>query len=58
MPVQRAAEEDARFWWEELTPEERVVAVDACLESALRAKGIQRVPRLRRTARLVQRRQG
>lgn len=56
VPVEEAAAEDARFWWEELTPEQRVVAVDTCLESALKARGVPRVPRLRRTARVVKRR--
>jgi len=56
VPVEQAATEDARFWWEELTAEERVRAVATCLESALKAQGIDRVPRLRRTARVIERR--
>jgi hypothetical protein len=55
VPSARAEAEDARFWWEELTGEQRVMAVQACLESALAARGITRVPRLRRVARLVER---
>ena len=57
VPVEEAAKEDARFWWEELTAEERVDAVYTCLESALKARGIDHVPRLRRTARVLKRRQ-
>jgi hypothetical protein len=56
VPVQEAAREDARFWWEELSPEQRVEAVHICLESALKAQGIPSVPRLRRTVRIVKRR--
>ena len=33
-----AAEEDFRFWYEELTPEQRVEALEECLLSALRAR--------------------
>lgn len=50
-----AAEEDFRFWYEELTPEQRVEAVEECLLSALRAKGVDEIPRLRRVSRVVQR---
>lgn len=50
-----AAEEDFRFWYDELTPEERVEAVEECLLSALKAKGIHEIPRLRRVSRVVQR---
>jgi hypothetical protein len=56
VPVERAAEEDARFWWEELTAEQRVMAVHECLLSALKAQGKNDVPRLRRVARLIERR--
>jgi hypothetical protein len=45
---------DAEFW-RTLTPEQRVVAVHGCLESALQARGRSRVPRLRRVARVIQR---
>jgi hypothetical protein len=55
VPVAEAASEDARFWWEELSPEQRVEAVHTCLESALKAQGIPSVPRLRRTVRIVKR---
>lgn len=50
-----ADEEDFRFWYEELTPEQRVEAVEECLLSALRARGIDEIPRLRRVSRVVQR---
>ncbi|NCQ35466.1 hypothetical protein GW813_10450 [bacterium] len=56
VPCDQAEQEDARFWYEELSPEERVVAVHACVESALLAQGVEHVPRLRRVARVVQRR--
>lgn len=48
LPIAKAVEEDARFWWEQLTPEERVAAVHDCLESALPARGKRGVPRPRR----------
>jgi hypothetical protein len=50
--------EDFRFWFEELTPAERVAAVDACLRSSLKAKGIDELPRLRRVSRIVERPRG
>lgn len=55
--VRRAetAEEDFRFWFDNLTPEERVDAVEECLLSALKTKGIDEIPRLRRVSRVVQR---
>lgn len=53
-PAEQAAALDAAFW-DELSPEERVVAVHACTESALKAQGIRRVPRFRRVARVVER---
>jgi hypothetical protein len=52
-----AEEADFRFWYEELTPEERVRAVEDCLLSSLKAKGIHEIPRLRRdVCRVVKRR--
>jgi hypothetical protein len=51
-PSDQADTLDARFW-RDMSPEQRVVAVHACLESALKARGISRVPRLRRVARIV-----
>lgn len=50
-----AEEEDFRFWYEGMTPEERVRAVEECLLSSLRAKGINEIPRLRRVYRVVKR---
>ena len=50
-----AEEEDFRFWYEELTPEERVRAVEECLLSSLKAKGVNEIPRLRRVCRIVKR---
>jgi len=49
-----AAAEDLRFWYENLTPEQRVEAVEECLLSALKAQGIDEIPRLRRVSRVVQ----
>jgi hypothetical protein len=48
-------EADFCFWYEELTPEERVRAVEDCLLSALKAKGMKEIPRLRRVCRVVER---
>jgi hypothetical protein len=50
-----AEEEDFRFWYEELTPEERVRAVEDCTLSALKARGINTIPRLRKICRVVER---
>lgn len=50
-----AEEEDFRFWYEEMTPEERVRAVEACLLSSLQAKGINEIPRLQRVCRVIKR---
>ena len=50
-----AEEEDFRFWYEDLTPEERVLAVEECLLSALKARGVNEIPRLRRVCRVVER---
>src|SRR5258706_10576711 len=54
VPAAQADQADAEFW-RTLTPEQRVVAVHGCLESALKAQGKTRVPRLRRVARVVKR---
>lgn len=48
-----AEEEDFRFWYEGLTPEERVDAVADCLLSSLKARGIHEIPRLRRVCRVI-----
>lgn len=50
-----AEAEDFRFWYEELSPEERVAAVADCLLSSLKTQGIDEIPRLRRVSRIVQR---
>ena len=50
-----AEEEDFRFWFENLSPEERVDAVDSCLLSALKAKGLHGPFRLRRVSRRIER---
>lgn len=52
---EEAEEEDFRFWYEELTPEERVRAVADCTLSALKARGINEIPRLRKVCRVVER---
>jgi hypothetical protein len=51
--LEEAEEEDFRFWYEELTPEERVAAVGDALASCLKARGIHEVPRLRRVHRRI-----
>jgi hypothetical protein len=58
--VQRVPRDDAEdvdfdFWFEGLTPEERVEAVHEALESSLKAQGLDGVPRLRRVPRRVER---
>ena len=53
-----AEEEDFRFWYEELSPDERVAAVADCLLSSLKAKGLNEIPRLRRVSRVVERPRG
>ena len=47
--------EDFRFWYEDLTPEQRVDAVYDALEMCLKMKGVDAVPRLRRVHRLLKR---
>jgi hypothetical protein len=49
-----AEEADFHFWYDELTPEQRVRAVEDCLLSALKARGIGEIPRLRRVARVIE----
>jgi len=49
-----AEEVDFRFWYDGLSPEERVNAVQDCLLSALKAKGICEIPRLRRVHRVLE----
>jgi hypothetical protein len=52
------AAKNFRFWYEGLSPEERVNAVQDCLLSALKAKGIREIPRLRRAHRVLELRRG
>lgn len=49
----QSEDEDFRFWFEQMTPDERVVAVYEALESSLKAKGIHAVPRFRKVCRRV-----
>ena len=51
-----AEEEDFRFWYEGLTPKQRLEAVYEALEMCLKAKGVDAVPRLRRVHRMFKRR--
>jgi hypothetical protein len=53
-----AEEADFRFWYEGLSPEERVNAVQDCLLSSLKAKGIREIPRLRRVYRVLKSNRG
>ena len=46
-------EADFQFWYEGLSPEERVNAVQDCLLSALKARGIREIPRLRKVHRVL-----
>jgi hypothetical protein len=48
-----AEKEDFRFWYEELTPEQRVDAVADALESCLKTRGLYPIPRLRRVHRRI-----
>ena len=57
VPERLLAAEDARFWRDELTPEERVDAVDACVVGWFEVRGKRGAPRLRRVSRRVQRAQ-
>ena len=50
-----AEAEDFRFWYDGLTPEERVDAVGQALEGCLKTRGRNAVPRLRRVHRRVKR---
>ena len=48
-----AAEADLRFWYDGLTGEQRVDVVADALESCLKARGLDGIPRLRRVHRRV-----
>jgi hypothetical protein len=50
-----AEEEDFRFWFEDLSPEDRVNTVDSCLLGCLKTRGADGTPRLRRVFRIVKR---
>lgn len=50
--------EDFRFWYEGMSPVERVAAVEDCLLSSLKAKGIGEIPRLRRVHRVLESNRG
>ena len=50
---EEAREDDATYWHERLTPEERVAAVADCTLSALKTRGYRELPRLRRVCRVV-----
>ncbi|MGH7297884.1 MAG: hypothetical protein ACRELB_23290 [Polyangiaceae bacterium] len=47
-----AEDEDLRYWLEELTPQERLDAVEECMQDYLRLKGRRDLPRVRRVLRL------
>lgn len=53
-----ADDKDFRFWYEKLTPEQRVEAVGEALLSCLKVKGINDLPRLRRVHRRIKRARG
>ena len=55
VPLEREEDEDFRFWYEGLTPSQRVDAVYEALEMCLKGKGVDAVPRLRRVHRLIKR---
>jgi hypothetical protein len=55
VPTAEADEEDFRFWYEELTPAQRVDLVSECLLSCLKTKGLDALPRFRRVYRRVER---
>lgn len=56
VPRQEAERVDFEFWYDGLTPEERVMAVGEALESCLKARGLDGIPRLRRVHRRIKRR--
>jgi len=53
--MSEAEEEDFRFWFEGLSPEDRVNAVDSCLIGCLKTRGADGTARLRRVFRIVKR---
>ena len=54
LTFEEAEEEDWRFWHEELTPEQRIVATLECQSDFLKAEGMDEL-RLRGVSRVVQR---
>ena len=50
-----AEQEDFRFWFEDLSPDERVNAVDECLSGCLKTRGKHGAERLRRVYRTIKR---
>ena len=55
VPLIEADEEDFRFWFEDLSPEDRVDAVDLCLSGCLKTRGVNGSAGLRRVLRIVKR---
>jgi hypothetical protein len=55
VPQVEAAAEDARFWYEELTPAQRVELMPQCLLDCLKTRGLRELPRFRRVYRCVKR---
>lgn len=55
IPSEKAEEADFQFWYDGLTPEERVEAVADALEGCLKTRGLDAVPRLRRVHRRMER---
>jgi hypothetical protein len=55
VPKAQAQAEDARFWYEDLTPAQRVELVSECLLDCLKTKGLYELPRFRRVYRCVKR---
>ncbi|MBI1323624.1 hypothetical protein GC170_10620 [bacterium] len=51
--VTETDEEDFRFWYLGMTPEERILAVADCTESCLKARGLDGLPGLRRVYRRI-----
>ena len=47
------ADDDFRSWFDNLTPEERVLQVEEGLLSSLKAQGINEIPRLQKVARVL-----
>jgi hypothetical protein len=54
--LEDAEEEDFGFWYEGLSPKQRLEAVYEALEMCLKARGVNAVPRLRRVHRMFKRR--